>query len=121
MPLYRSKQVVITAIQFTGTNGAEVKQWVNDRADFTVHGSDAKGVRWTWFLTKGMTGSTGSVQTWNYIKDGADWPTTVRAAVYNHLSGVWLPVHDHEFIIRGLEGEFYPCDPSVFASKYEAV
>lgn len=26
-----------------------------------------------------------------------------------------------DWIIKGLEGEFYPCKPSIFAASYEAV
>jgi hypothetical protein len=27
----------------------------------------------------------------------------------------------HEFIIKGVKGEFYPCKPDIFKSTYEAV
>ncbi len=26
-----------------------------------------------------------------------------------------------DFIIKGMEGEFYPCKPSIFNAKYEAI
>lgn len=32
---------------------------------------------------------------------------------------VWAEVDD--WIIRGVEGEFYPCKPSIFATTYERV
>lgn len=32
-----------------------------------------------------------------------------------------LHVSDHDWIIRGVKGEFYPCKPDIFAATYEAV
>ena len=31
------------------------------------------------------------------------------------------PVHKGEFIIKGIAGEFYPCQPDIFNLTYEAV
>ena len=126
MGFYKTKPATIEAIQFTGTNGAEVRDWVNSRADFgsAKHlddGYSPKDVHYTWFITKSMTASTGG-QAWRYVKHtngGAEWPDSVKAAVYVHLSGAWVPVHDGEWVIKGGEGEFYPCAPEVFAAKYE--
>jgi hypothetical protein len=33
----------------------------------------------------------------------------------------WLTVSSGDWIIRGVEGEFYPCKPSVFDATYEPV
>lgn len=38
----------------------------------------------------------------------------------NTLEGVMI-CSPNDWIIRGTEGELYPCKPSVFARKYEAV
>lgn len=39
--------------------------------------------------------------------------------VWNKLEKTWIPCPVGHFIIRGLEGEYYPCAPSVFERKYE--
>lgn len=33
----------------------------------------------------------------------------------------WMHVSDGDYIIRGIQGEFYPCKPDIFAATYEAV
>lgn len=37
------------------------------------------------------------------------------------LEGTSYDVPDGYYIIRGIKGEYYPCDPDVFAKTYEAV
>jgi hypothetical protein len=32
-----------------------------------------------------------------------------------------LTVSDNDWIIRGVNGEFYPCKPDIFAATYEAL
>lgn len=36
------------------------------------------------------------------------------------LEGI-MTAHPGDWIIRGVEGEFYPCKPCIFAATYEAV
>lgn len=43
------------------------------------------------------------------------------AVVYDELHGTWVNVATGDWIIRGVQGEFYPCKPDVFADTYEAV
>jgi hypothetical protein len=31
-----------------------------------------------------------------------------------------LRASDHDWIIKGVKGEFYPCKPDIFAATYEA-
>lgn len=33
----------------------------------------------------------------------------------------WLRLAPQDWIIKGVEGEYYPCKPSVFAATYEPV
>ncbi|TWS25565.1 hypothetical protein FK530_22870 [Tsukamurella conjunctivitidis] len=42
------------------------------------------------------------------------------AVVYDRLHGTWVNVRKGDWIIRGVEGEFYPCREDVFAATYEA-
>lgn len=43
------------------------------------------------------------------------------AEVYDYLQTTWVPVNLHDYIIKGTQGEFYPCASSVFQRKYEPV
>jgi hypothetical protein len=42
-----------------------------------------------------------------------------RAKVYDFLQDTWVLVNYGDYIIKGMKGEFYPCDPTVFETKYE--
>lgn len=44
-----------------------------------------------------------------------------QVIVWNALDNQWLEVPVGFYIIRGIEGELYPCDPSVFEKTYELV
>ncbi len=41
------------------------------------------------------------------------------AEVYDSIHSTWILVLPGQFIIKGMKGEFYPCDPEVFNAKYE--
>lgn len=42
-------------------------------------------------------------------------------SVWDYLQNTWVPVNLNDFIIKGMKGEFYPCDPEVFHAKYESI
>lgn len=45
-----------------------------------------------------------------------DWkPFTIRTLEGEHTASVG------DFIIKGVQGEFYPCKPDIFATTYEEV
>ena len=41
--------------------------------------------------------------------------------VWNSAERLWLPVPVGHWIIRGIQGEFYPCKPDIFEATYEEV
>lgn len=41
------------------------------------------------------------------------------AQVYDKLHSTWVLVYTGDWIIRGVEGELYPCRESVFVATYE--
>ncbi len=43
----------------------------------------------------------------------------ITAEVMDELHSTWVGVKDGQWIIRGVQGEFYPCDPDVFSATYE--
>lgn len=54
------------------------------------------------------------------VADRVDNPS-VTAEVWDKLHDTWVGVKDGQWIIRGVQGEFYPCDPNVLAETYEPV
>lgn len=53
-------------------------------------------------------------------EDRDDDPEII-ASVFDKLHSTWVGVKKGQWIIRGQKGEFYPCDPEIFAAKYEAL
>lgn len=45
----------------------------------------------------------------------------ITASVFDVLHATWMGVKTGQWVIRGIKGEFYPCDDAVFAATYEAV
>lgn len=45
----------------------------------------------------------------------------VKAEVWDKLHSTWVGVKEGQWIIKGVQGEFYPCDPDVFEASYEPV
>jgi hypothetical protein len=54
------------------------------------------------------------------VEDRGDDPDVI-AEVYDKLHSTWVGVKLNQWIIKGVQGEFYPCDPDVFEATYEAV
>lgn len=44
-----------------------------------------------------------------------------RGHVWAKLERGWIPCPVGHWVIRGVAGEFYPCDPDVFAETYEVL
>jgi len=41
--------------------------------------------------------------------------------VYDRLHDTWVQFEWNDWIIKGIQGEFYPCKPDVFQAAYERV
>lgn len=88
---YRKKPVVIEAMRVTPQNVSEVAAWCGGRVVTEAKSSDPTDVY-----------------------TGLDIPTlegAMRAQTY----------HGGDYVVRGVQGEFYPVKPSVFDQSYEAV
>ncbi len=50
------------------------------------------------------------------------WPSSIedkeQVMVYNTAEQAWIPVPVGHFLIRGIRGELYPCEPEIFAATY---
>ena len=52
---------------------------------------------------------------WTALPDGE------QVVLWNTMECQWLLCPKGHWIIRGLEGELYPCDPNIFEDSYEPV
>lgn len=89
---YRKKPVVIEAMEFRGTTQAyDVYRWIESHIGSVEAYEDKSGV----------------------TIDPADGQMVIRT-----LEGD-MKADLGDFIIKGVNGEFYPCKPDIFAKTYE--
>ena len=91
MAKYRKKPVVIDAVKWDGGDYTHLQKFCG----LNWGRADAHDVAWT-------------------PPDDDEW-----VVVWNTMGSQWLCCPKGHWIIRGLEGELYPCDPDVFAATYE--
>ena len=89
---FRKRPIIIDAIQFDGLNLEEVKEFVGDNLSYDILDS-------AWQVGKGRP------YILMYIKT---------------LEGD-MRVSEKDYIIKGVDGEFYPCKPEIFVKTYEEV
>lgn len=92
MPKFRKRPIVIEAVRWVGCNADEVKSFAGEFFDV---------------LTK-------------LDRANCDDPDAT-AQVFDILHCTWVLVFDGDWIIRGVQGEFYPCRHEVFEATYERV
>lgn len=97
MPNYRKKPVVIDAFQWTGANPFQLGEW---RAQWPRTFSDMRLC-----VMEDGAERVGELEIMT-LEDGVD-----RRAKHVASPGDW--------IIRGVQGEFYACKPDIFALTYE--
>ena len=91
---YRKKAIVISAIQWNGTNFDEIRTFTRNKI-------------------KKQEGIGGS-------EDGEGYPQKYIQLTIPTLEGDHL-VSEGDWVIRGVKGEFYPCKPDIFKETYEEV
>ena len=91
MAKYRKKPVVIEAVQWTGDNLREI-------IDFTGLHESAK--KWTW--------------------EEYEKVVALQGLKIFTLEGP-LNASPGDYIIKGVQGEFYPCKPDIFEATYDRV
>ena len=89
---YRKKPVVIEAVQWNGLNLKEVKDFVGESLEYDI-------VDTAWQVGKA--------------------PPVVHMVIKT-LEGDHICTKG-DFIIKGVNGEFYPCKPDIFEKTYEPV
>lgn len=91
MRMFRKRPVVIEAIQWTGENFDELFDWGSPH---------------------------GGILNAKILRDG-DGHNTTKLSITT-LEGVMTAEVD-DWIIKGIEGELYPCKPDIFEATYEPV
>lgn len=95
---FRKKPVEVEAVQFDGHNWPTVNRFVGKI--FPI-GND----EFSW----------GFAPAHDMDAEG------VIAVVWDKLHSTWVGVKAGQWIIKGIQGEFYPCDDQVFHDTYEEV
>ena len=89
---YKKKPIIIDAIQFNGLNLEEIKEFVGDKLVYDI-------IDTAWQVGKGRPHILMKIKT---------------------LEGD-MNVSEKDYIIKGINGEFYPCKPDIFYRTYEEV
>lgn len=87
---FRTKPFNIEAVQWKGDNLVEMQRFA--KSNFNLIDEDQR----------------------EYTDD-----PDATAEVYDKIHSTWILVLDGQWIIKGMKGEFYPCDDEVFRTKYE--
>lgn len=90
---YKKKPVVIEAIQYNGENFNYIVNWINEN--------------WKDSRIQGVSGRV-------------DWSPGPPPIDIETLEGTMI-ADVGDFIIKGIEGEFYPCKPDIFKKTYQEV
>ena len=93
---YRKKPVVIEAVQWDGRNLEEIKEFVGDSLIYEIFDTTWEG-RW------GVPTTTPTI----YMG--------IKTLEGTHVCS------EGDYIIKGVQGEFYPCKPDIFEQTYEQV
>jgi hypothetical protein len=91
---YRKKPIAIEAVQWTGDNADELKEFVGMRED---------------------TGEPG------FVLPGESAEGSHEAQVWAREEHAWCSVPMGHWVMRGVKGEFYACAPLIFAATYDPV
>ena len=94
MQKFVKKPVVIEAIQYTGSNGTEIMTFVGRQLQESKPPSAMK-----------------------YDKD---IPNEAYSIIIPTLEG-YMKASKGDYVIKGVEGEFYPCKPDIFEKTYDVV
>lgn len=104
MAIYKTKPFEIEAMLFDGENFKEIQEFVGSREVEPGHE----------IINFQPAGSYGLWLNRDGSKD-----KEIVAEVYDKLHSTWVGVRAGQYIIKGMKGEFYPCDAGVFEAKYE--
>lgn len=109
MSMYRKRPVVIEARQLVGEAGETMRvfEWV-------------EGGGYPWLLGNALDPATLAPQSGTAGDPGIYIDPATGELVIRTLEGDMRATYG-DWIIRGVQGEFYPCKPDIFAATYEPV
>ena len=90
---FRKKPVVIEAVQYNGLNYAEIEKFVGKKIEVNLESETAY--------------------------EACVAPPIFSLNIHT-LEGV-MKAQEGDWIIKGVNGEFYPCKPDIFEKTYESV
>jgi hypothetical protein len=101
MPKYRKKPVVIDAVQWDGTprGATPIIDWILSTSELSAR----------WDEPHDAIGPD---------ENGLGCPASEGGLFINTLEGT-MTVSPRDWVIRGVQGEFYPCKPDIFEQTYE--
>lgn len=115
---YRKKPVEIEAMQWLGYDNIDAMDAMGEFTDeYTTTASGKAAVR-TLFMP---LESDLALEVLGKEEVSERSTRGYTAVVYDDLHGTWVNLKTGQWVIRGVQGEFYPCDADVFAATYEAV
>lgn len=94
MAKYKKKPVEIEAVQWTGQNHREMWNFLTGKTDEYIRASG---------------------ENFYIDHDRVAGGLIIKTLEGEHIASIG------DFIIKGVNGEFYPCKPDIFAKTYEAV
>lgn len=107
---YRKKPVVIEAIQVTDSDSfMAAGEWLNSNDYPWLLGNATEPAS---LYVKDHEGEPVSTGVWIDPADGALMIRTLEGD---------MRVSPGDYVIRGVQGEFYPCKPNIFAQTYELI
>ncbi len=94
MPKFRKKPIEIEAVQWTGDNHREMFNFLGGKDEEYIQ---ATGVNF--YID------------WNKVNGGL----IIKTLEGEHIASIG------DWIIKGVQGEYYPCKPDIFETTYEVV
>lgn len=91
---YVKKPIPIEAVKWLGFNQSEIKQFTHDNVKFVTH--------------------------WEPVGSPSTM-TEEKVDLYIHTLEGDMHANVGDYIIKGIKGEFYPCDAFIFNESYEEV
>lgn len=98
---YRKKPITVDAIQWTGDNEIEMEQFISTKFSITYNEPEI-------------------FETWDADTITTEARTKEKEISIDTLEGTMI-ANKGDYIIRGINGEFYPCKPDIFEKTYEPV
>jgi hypothetical protein len=94
---YVKKPILIEAVQYTGTeeSNRRIIDWTRNSKTPAFMDTEIRNCS-------------------PEVPDGFDYPVLK----INTLEGA-MTVASHDYVIRGIKGEFYPCKPDIFEATYD--